>query len=296
MDLEFNGLPARGLRRYVRLVGELLGLSGPSSYFQLESPVTAYLALEGRTPDFPDHDVALLWDEKRGWAAAIESQGGSELITLSYLGTDVLSPPQVVARFARQFLAGDSLGRLDPLCVRSADTVDDLPRRLAGYAATGNSRIRSLNVAGKTPFRPGNQFSAAAEYRGRNAENAERSPLSRGARTMTEVDRNIYSRTAAAFDPFDEGLLRLYTTAAITNARRWQQSRDKIAQLETALTSRAEIDQAKGILMALHGCTADEAFARMAERSQHTNIKVRTLARDLLASVRTHDGSAAASK
>lgn len=135
MDLEFNGLPARGLRRYVRLVGELLELSGPSSYFQLEPPVTAYLALEGCTPDFPDHDVALLWDENRGWAAAIESQDGSEFITLSYLGTDVLPPPQFVARFARQFLAGDSPGRLDPPCVRSADTVDDLPRRLAGYAA-----------------------------------------------------------------------------------------------------------------------------------------------------------------
>jgi hypothetical protein len=32
-------------------------------------------------------------------------------------------------------------------------------------------------------------------------------------------------------------------------------------QLEIALTSRAAIEQAKGILMATRGCTADEAFA-----------------------------------
>ncbi|MGW7535976.1 GAF and ANTAR domain-containing protein [Amycolatopsis sp. NPDC054798] len=105
----------------------------------------------------------------------------------------------------------------------------------------------------------------------------------------------IYSRTAAAFDPFDEGLLRLYTTAAaaaIVNARRWQQSRDTIAQLETALTSRAEIDQAKGILMALHGCTADDAFALLVKQSQNTNVKLITLVRGLLGSVRKPDAAA----
>lgn len=99
---------------------------------------------------------------------------------------------------------------------------------------------------------------------------------------------NVYSYTASAFDPFDEGLMRLYTVSAgqaIANARRWQQSRDTIAQLEQALTSRAEIDQAKGALMAVHGCTADEAFQRLVDQSQRRNVKLYDIARELLASL-----------
>ncbi|ORA29896.1 GAF and ANTAR domain-containing protein [Mycobacterium aquaticum] len=99
---------------------------------------------------------------------------------------------------------------------------------------------------------------------------------------------NVYSYTVSAFDPFDEGLMRLYTvaaSAAITNARLWQQSRDTIAQLERALTSRAEIDQAKGALMSDRGCTADEAFRLLVEESQHRNVKLYDIARSLLASL-----------
>lgn len=99
---------------------------------------------------------------------------------------------------------------------------------------------------------------------------------------------NIYSYTATAFDPFDEGLMRLFTTAAsaaIDNAHRWQRSREQIAQLETALVSRAVIEQAKGVLMAVHSCTADEAFAMLVQQSQHKNVKLRDVAKDLLDSV-----------
>ncbi|WP_054247775.1 MULTISPECIES: GAF domain-containing protein [Rhodococcus] len=59
---------------------------------------------------------------------------------------------------------------------------------------------------------------------------------------------NVYSDRGEAFDPFDEKLMRLPTTAAaaaISNARRWQAAGETIAQLEVVLGSRAEIDQAK---------------------------------------------------
>jgi hypothetical protein len=42
----------------------------------------------------------------------------------------------------------------------------------------------------------------------------------------------------------------------------------KVGQLEAALMSRAEIDQAKGMLMAMHNITADEAFSRRWWRSR----------------------------
>ncbi|MCX2955091.1 ANTAR domain-containing protein [Lentzea sp. NEAU-D7] len=98
---------------------------------------------------------------------------------------------------------------------------------------------------------------------------------------------NIYSYTAAAFDPFDEGLMRLFTAAAsatITSAQRWRHSQDRVRQLEQALESRAVIEQAKGVLMAVHTCDADEAFRMLVDKSQRANIKLRDVAATLLES------------
>jgi GAF domain-containing protein len=99
---------------------------------------------------------------------------------------------------------------------------------------------------------------------------------------------NLYSSSPAGFDPFDEALMRLFSTAAIeaiNSARRWQQSRDHVANLEKALYSRSEIDQAKGALMAVHRCSADEAFRMLAQQSQNRNIKVNKLAVEFLDSL-----------
>ncbi|WP_172652615.1 ANTAR domain-containing response regulator [Rhodococcus opacus] len=98
---------------------------------------------------------------------------------------------------------------------------------------------------------------------------------------------NVYSYRAEAFDPFDEKLMRLLTTAAsaaIGNARRWRAAAETVGQLETALVSRSVIDQAKGVLMALHRITSDEAFHRLVERSQRTNTKLADVAADLMRS------------
>ena len=96
---------------------------------------------------------------------------------------------------------------------------------------------------------------------------------------------NIYSHTASAFDPFDAELMRLYTVAAgqaISNAGRWQYSRDTVTQLQQALLSRSDIDMAKGALIALHGCDPGEAFARLVDESQRRNVKLRDVAVEML--------------
>jgi GAF domain-containing protein len=96
---------------------------------------------------------------------------------------------------------------------------------------------------------------------------------------------NVYSRTPAAFDQFDVELMRLYSVAAgqaISNSNRWQKARETVTQLETALTSRSDIDMAKGALMAVHGCDPVEAFAKLTGESQKRNIKLRNVARELL--------------
>jgi hypothetical protein len=52
----------------------------------------------------------------------------------------------------------------------------------------------------------------------------------------------------------------------------------EIAQLRTAMASRAAIEQAKGILMLLTGCGEQGAFNLLAHISSHTHRKVRDVA------------------
>ena len=129
------------------------------------------------------------------------------------------------------------------------------------------------------------EFAAAAEHAG------VRAYLSAPISVEDEVigSLNLYSSEERAFDPFDEALLRLFVTAAsttITGFRRYERSRKLVEHLQRALESRAEIDQAKGVLMAAHGVDADEAFRQLVAESQQHNTKLREVARNLLASVR----------
>ncbi|NUU25627.1 MAG: ANTAR domain-containing protein, partial [Streptomycetaceae bacterium] len=58
--------------------------------------------------------------------------------------------------------------------------------------------------------------------------------------------------------------------------------REEVDGLRRALRSRGVIEQAKGLLMARMGCSADEAFGHLAQLSQHTNMKLVEVAAGLL--------------
>ena len=60
---------------------------------------------------------------------------------------------------------------------------------------------------------------------------------------------------------------------------------DIAAAVSKMAESRAEIEQAKGLLMAAYGISADRAFDILVWRSQETNVKVRDLARRFLAAM-----------
>lgn len=57
---------------------------------------------------------------------------------------------------------------------------------------------------------------------------------------------------------------------------------EEAGQLREAMATRAPIEQAKGIIMALHGCAGDQAFAEIAEVSKRYNVKVARLAQLLV--------------
>ena len=56
----------------------------------------------------------------------------------------------------------------------------------------------------------------------------------------------------------------------------------EVTQLRYALTSRATIEQAKGIVMAERHCTPQEAFDVLVRLSQDSNVPLRDVARALV--------------
>jgi len=55
--------------------------------------------------------------------------------------------------------------------------------------------------------------------------------------------------------------------------------------LQTALASRAVIDQALGIIMGQNRCSADEAFEVLRTASQNRNVKLRDIAAEMITAV-----------
>jgi len=104
---------------------------------------------------------------------------------------------------------------------------------------------------------------------------------------------NLYSTQPHGFGDLDEALLRLYTTAAaaaIANARRYAEARALAENLARALRSRAVIDQAIGVLVAVQGVSPEQAFSDMSRQSQNSNIKLRDVAGRIVAQARRHSG------
>lgn len=67
-----------------------------------------------------------------------------------------------------------------------------------------------------------------------------------------------------------------------------RQLRTEVAQLREALAYRPVIDQARGMVMALGRCTPDEAWTVLVTVSQHNNVKLRTVAEQLVATTAGH--------
>jgi GAF domain-containing protein len=90
---------------------------------------------------------------------------------------------------------------------------------------------------------------------------------------------NLYSDDVHAFDGEDRhigAVFAAHAAVAMANAR-------KVENLERALQSRDVIATAKGMLMAQSGVGEDEAFDILRRASQRMNVKLRDVARRLVA-------------
>lgn len=109
------------LRGYLAAVAASVGVGLESCTLDLDPPASAYLAVDQTLPEAPHRDLALLWDEVRGWAAAIETHSGEDLIVVSYLDATTVTPrPRLVAWFLHQLCTGRDRGRSEPRALRVA--------------------------------------------------------------------------------------------------------------------------------------------------------------------------------
>ncbi|WP_112469531.1 ANTAR domain-containing response regulator [Streptomyces triticisoli] len=68
------------------------------------------------------------------------------------------------------------------------------------------------------------------------------------------------------------------SAVALERAERLLQLQAEVEQLRRAIASRPVIDQARGVLMAAHACTPEQAWDILRETSQRSNTKLRTVA------------------
>jgi GAF domain-containing protein len=96
---------------------------------------------------------------------------------------------------------------------------------------------------------------------------------------------NVYGSAEQSFDRDSVAIAQTfasYAAVAIANAALYHQSVEMARNLQTAMQSRAVIEQAKGILMAQHHCSPDEAFVMLRSASQRSNRKLRDLAQAIV--------------
>ena len=100
---------------------------------------------------------------------------------------------------------------------------------------------------------------------------------------------NLYGWAAHAFDDaFDATLVRVAASRcadAVVAVSALEGARRLAGQLEQAMASRAVIEQAKGVIMAMRGLPESEAFEVLRKTSQDRNVKVRTLAQQVVTGV-----------
>jgi hypothetical protein len=115
-------------------VAALIGVPHEGTTCEISDSANAYLAVARRCRTHPGHDLMLLWSERDGWHAALETVPGEEPAVLAYLGGPLVPEPQCVADFAEAIIAGTAAGSPAAPTVRTDGELEQLQASLALYA------------------------------------------------------------------------------------------------------------------------------------------------------------------
>jgi GAF domain-containing protein len=198
-----------------------------------------------------------------------------------------------LARLARQSVPGCDFASVSVLGsgdeVRTAGATDDRPIALdeAQYevdegpclsAIRTGTRVLVDEFSGDARFPAFGPLAIAA-----GVASCLSVPVGSGDTTLGGL--NLYATAAHAYDDVDTAALESVITAAATavaGERAFDRSLKLVDQLHVAMASRAEIEQAKGILMARSHCDAEQAFDILRRASQRQNVKLRDIAHTIV--------------
>jgi GAF domain-containing protein len=151
-------------------------------------------------------------------------------------------------------------------------------------------------------FRTGNAFRIRDFTSDNRWPSYSEQAIARGASSMLSIPLtsqgnligalNFYSRKPNAFDAEAASLGQVvagHVGLASQVSAAFFRHRDLAEQLAEAMKSRAVIEQAKGVLMALHSIDADAAFDMLRSDSQNNNRKLRDVATDVVARATFHE-------
>lgn len=108
------------------------------------------------------------------------------------------------------------------------------------------------------------------------------------AQDQTVGALSLYAMTAGAFGDDEAHRAEKFAdpaAGALALGLRLVTYADLIDQLRASLASRAIIDQAVGVIMGQERCTQHKAFAALRTASQNRNVKLRDIAREVVANV-----------
>jgi transcriptional regulator with GAF, ATPase, and Fis domain len=92
---------------------------------------------------------------------------------------------------------------------------------------------------------------------------------------------NFYDHRSSYFDAAKRELAELFAGQCAITGLYWHHV-NQAAGLAVAMQSRETIEQAKGVLMATTGCSAEHAFQLLREQSQMENRKLREIAQEIV--------------
>jgi GAF domain-containing protein len=123
----------------------------------------------------------------------------------------------------------------------------------------------------------------AREVSGRGVRSSLSVPLPFQGATIGAL--NFYATRASAFTDADVALgeeVSTWVAIAVGNGEAVARTAEDAENMRRAMSSRAVIEQGKGILMERHKLTADQAFTVLSRISQQTNRKLRDIAEHLV--------------
>lgn len=110
---------------------------------------------------------------------------------------------------------------------------------------------------------------------------------------------NFYSKERGALrqGQQEEGqMFAAQAAVAVANAKAYSDKDTQVRQLEEALKTRTIIGQATGLLMAQESLTSEEAFQKLVQVSQKSNVKLRDIAQRYVEAWESREGTATARK